>query len=168
MPSMDVVCKPNMHEVANAIDQAQKELKTRWDFKDTDASIDETEDGYKLEATTEDRVKAAADVLEDKFIKRKLSVKFLERKDAKPSGARWVMTVLLKTTLDAENARKITALIKESKQFKVTVSINGDKKSGETKLRVDSKSIDELQAVQGFLRVQDLPVQLSFENYSSR
>lgn len=165
MPSMDIVSKPNMHEVTNAVDQAQKELKTRWDFKDTGASITEIEGGFKLEANTEEKVKAVADVLEDKFIKRKLSVKYLERKDPTPSGARFTMTVLLKKALDTDNAKKIVALIKEQKQWKVTSSIQGDKKTGETKVRVESKQIDDLQAVQGFLRGQDLPVALSFENY---
>lgn len=165
MPSMDIVSKPNMHEVTNAIDQAQKELKTRWDFKDTGASITEIEGGYKLEANTEEKVKQVADVLEDKFIKRKLSVKFLERKDAEPSGARFTMTVLLKKSLDTENAKKIVALIKEQKEFKVTSSIQGDKKTGDNKVRVESKQIDDLQGVQNLLRGKDLPVSLSFENY---
>lgn len=165
MPSMDIVSKPNLHEVANAVDQAQKELKTRWDFKDTGASITEIEGGFKLEANTEEKVKAVADVLEDKFIKRKLSVKYLERKDPTPSGARHTMTVLLKKALDTDNAKKIVTLIKEQKQWKVTSSIQGDKKTGETKVRVESKQIDDLQALQGFLRGQDLPVALSFENY---
>jgi uncharacterized protein YajQ (UPF0234 family) len=162
---MDIVSKPNLHEVANAIDQAQKELKTRWDFKDTGASIAEVEGGFKLEANTEEKVKSVADVLEDKFIKRKLSIKYLERKDPTPSGARFTMTVLLKKSLDTENAKKIVAMIKENKQWKVTSSIQGDKKTGESKVRVEGKSIDDLQAIQGFLRGQDLPVALSFENY---
>ena len=165
MPSMDIVSKPNLHEVANALDQATKELKTRWDFKDTGASITEVEGGYKLEANTEEKVKQVADVLEDKFVKRKLSVKYLERKDATPSGARFVMTVLLKKTLDTENAKKVVALIKEHKEWKVTTSIQGDKKTGESKVRVEGKAIDDLQAIQGFLRTQDLAVALSFENY---
>lgn len=165
MPSMDIVSKPNLHEIANAVDQAQKELKTRWDFKDTGAKIEEVEGGFKLEANTEEKVKQVADVLEDKFVKRKLSVKYLDRKDPQPSGARFTMSVLLRKALDTENAKKVTALIKENKQWKVTASIQGDKKTGETKVRVEGKSIDDLQAIQGFLRQQDLPVALSFENY---
>jgi len=166
MPSMDVVSKPDTSEVKNALDQAQKELKTRWDFKDTGAAIDEIEGGYKLTANSEEKVKQVADVLEDKFVKRKLSIKFLERKDPEPSGARWTMTVLLKKALDTENAKKIVGLIKgEKTAFKVTASIQSDKKTNESKVRVESKNIDDLQAVQGFLRRQDLPVALSFENY---
>jgi len=165
MPSMDIVSKPDMHEVTNAIDQATKELKSRWDFKDTGASITEVEGGYKLEANTEDKVKQVADVLEDKFVKRKLSVKYLERKDPTPSGARFTMSVLLKKSLDSENAKKIVAMIKENKSFKVTSSIQNDKKTGDSKVRVESKNIDDLQAVQAFLRGKDLPVALSFENY---
>ncbi len=165
MPSMDIVSKPDLHEVKNALDQAEKELKNRFDFKGTDPAIEEVEDGYKLSCTTEEKVKGVADVLEDKFVKRKLSVTFLERKDPVPSGARFTMRVLLKKSLDTENAKKIVAMIKENKQFKVSSSIHNDKKTGDSKVRVESKNIDELQAVQQFLRGQDLPVSLSFENY---
>jgi uncharacterized protein YajQ (UPF0234 family) len=89
MPSMDIVSKPDQHEVRNAVEQAQKELKTRFDFKGTDANLEEVDGGYKLTANSEEKVKALADVLEDKFIKRKLSIKFLERKDPVPSGTRF-------------------------------------------------------------------------------
>jgi cyclic-di-GMP-binding protein len=167
MASMDVVSKPNLHEVTNAVEQAIKEVKTRFDFKGTDAELEEVDDGYKLTANTEQKVKAIADLLEDKFVKRKLSIKYLERKDPEASGARYTMKVLLKKSLDTENAKKIVAMIKDSKKFKVTVSIQNDKKTSESKLRIDSKNIDELQAVQQFLRSQDLPVALSFDNYQS-
>jgi len=162
---MDIVSKPDLHEVQNAFEQAEKELKNRFDFRGTDASIEEVEGGYKLTCSTEEKVKAVADVLEDKFIKRKLSTKYLERKDPVASGARFTMSVLLKKSLDTDNAKKIVAMIKENKQFKVTSSINNDKKTGDSKVRVESKNIDELQAVQQFLRGQELSVQLSFENY---
>lgn len=165
MPSMDIVSKPDLHEVQNAFEQAEKELKNRFDFRGTDAAIEEVEGGYKLTCSTEEKVKSVADVLEDKFIKRKLSIKYLERKDPVPSGARFTMSVLLKKSLDTENAKKIVAMIKENKQFKVSSSIHNDKKTGDSKVRVESKNIDELQAVQQFLRGQELPVQLSFENY---
>lgn len=165
MASMDIVSKPDLHEVTNAVEQAQKELKTRYDFKGTEAELEEVEGGYKLTATTEEKVKAIADVLEDKFIKRKLSIKFLERKDPVPSGARFNMTVLLKKSLDTENAKKIVSLIKENKSLKVTSSIQRDKKTDDNKVRVESKNIDDLQAVQAYLRGQDLKFHLSFENY---
>ena len=166
MPSMDIVSKPDLHEVRNAVDQAQKEINTRFDFKGTDPTIDEIDGGYKLSASTEEKVKAVADVLEDKFIKRKLSIKFLERKDPVASGARFTMQVLLKKSLDTENAKKIVAIIKENKQLKATPSIQNDKKNGESKVRVESKNIDDLQAVQALLRGKELPVHLSFENYA--
>jgi uncharacterized protein YajQ (UPF0234 family) len=162
---MDIVSKPDQHEVRNAIEQAQKELKSRFDFKGTDAALEAVEGGYKLTANTEEKVKAIADVLEDKFVKRKLSIKFLERKDPVASGARFTMSVLLKKSLDTENAKKIVAIIKENKQLKVTASIQNDKKTGDSKVRVESKNIDDLQGVQGILRGKDLPVHLTFENY---
>ena len=165
MPSMDIVSKPDAHEVTNAMEQAYKEIKQRFDFKGTEAAIDDIEGGYKCTANTEEKVKAVADVIEDKFIKRKLSIKFLERKDPVASGARFTMQVLLKKTLDAENAKKIVAIIKEDKTLKVTASILNDKKINESKVRVESKDIDFLQAVQQVLRSKELPVHLSFENY---
>lgn len=169
MPSMDIVSKPDMHEVRNAVDQANKELKTRFDFKDTSATIDELEDGFKLTANSEDRVKAVADVLLDKFVKRKLSPHFLDRKDPVQSGARFTMTVALKKSLDQETAKKIVAIIKENKAWKVTPSIQGDKKSGETKVRVEGKQIDDLQAVYRALlaKQEELKVALSIENKKS-
>jgi len=166
MASMDIVSKPDMHEVRNALDQAEKELKQRWDFKDTDALIEQNEGGFKCTANSEEKVKAVAEVLEDKFVKRKLSIKFLERKDPQPAGGmKWTLTVLLKKSLDSDNAKKIVALIKEQKQWKVQPAIQGDKKTDETKVRVTGKQIDDLQAVRQFLLGQDLPVALSFENY---
>jgi uncharacterized protein YajQ (UPF0234 family) len=165
MASMDIVSKPDLHEVRNAVEQAQKELKTRFDFKGLDAELEEVEGGYKLVANSEEKVKAIAEVLEDKFIKRKLSIKFLERKDPVASGVRFTMSVLLRTSLDTEHAKKIVALIKENKQFKVTSSIQRDKKNDDNKVRIESKNIDDLQAVQQFLRGQDLKFHLSFENY---
>jgi cyclic-di-GMP-binding protein len=162
---MDIVSKPDPHEVTNAYEQALKELSTRFDFKNTDAELEEVEGGYKATANTEQKVKAIGDLLEDKFLKRKLSLKFLDKKDPVASGARYTMSILLKTSLDADHAKKIVSLVKESKQFKVTVSIQGDKKTGETKVRVESKQIDELQAVQSFVRAQDLPVAVTFQNY---
>jgi len=165
MPSMDIVSKPDAHEVTNAMEQAYKEIKQRFDFKGTEAAIDDVEGGYKCTANTQEKVKAVADVIEDKFIKRKISIKFLERKDPVQSGARWTMQVLLKKTLDTENAKKIVAIIKEDKTLKVTASILNDKKIDESKVRVESKDIDYLQAVQAVLRGKDLPVHLSFENY---
>lgn len=165
MPSMDIVSKPDLHEVSNALEQAQKELKQRFDFKGTDPTLDEVEGGYKLTANTEEKVKAIADLLEDKFVKRKLSTKFLERKDPVASGARFTMQVLLKKSLDTDNAKKIVGIIKENKQLKVTSSIQNDKKNGDTKVRIESKQIDELQAVQAVLRSQDFPFALAFENY---
>ena len=165
MASMDIVSKPDLHEVRNAVEQAQKELKTRFDFKGLDAELEEVEGGYKLVANSEEKVKAIAEVLEDKFIKRKLSIKFLERKDPVASGVRFTMSVLLRTSLDTEHAKKIVALIKENKQFKVTSSIQRDKKNDDNKVRIESKNIDDLQAVQQVLRGQDLKFHLSFENY---
>lgn len=166
MPSMDIVSKPDLHEVKNAVDQAQKELKTRFDFKDTGAEIEEVQDGFKLTANSEDRVKAAADVLLDKFVKRKISPHFLDRKDPVQSGARFTMSVGLKKSLDTDTAKKIVALIKENKQWKVTPSIQGDKKSGETKVRVEGKQIDDLQALYRFLlgKQDELKTALAIEN----
>ena len=161
MPSFDVVSEANPHEVKNAVDQTIRELRTRYDFQGTDASVETTEQGFTLTANSEDRVKAAYSVLEDKFIKRKVSLKFLDKQDPEPAGGQmWRMVVLLKKGIDRENARKVIKLIKDEKSLKVTPAIQGDS------VRVTGKKRDDLQAVIALLKKQeDFPLALAYENF---
>ena len=159
MPSFDVVSEVDEHEVKNAFDQAERELRQRYDFQGTDAKLDRTDGGFKLSATGEDRVKAVYQVLEDKFIKRKISLKFLDKKDPLPGGGQiWNMEVILKKGIDKDNAKTIVKLIKD-KKMKVTPSIQGDA------VRVTAKKRDDLQQVIAMLKGEDLPVSLAYNNF---
>ena len=161
MPSFDVVSEPDMHEVQNAFDQALREVRQRYDFQGTDAALEQLDDnGFKAAANSEERVQAVASVLQDKFIKRKISLKYLDVEEPQPSGGKmWNLSVKLKKGLDSPNAKKIVQMIKEKKSLKVTPSIQGDL------VRVTGKKKDNLQEVMGFLRESDLPVALSFKDF---
>lgn len=160
MPSFDIVSEAESHEVQNAYDQALRELAQRFDFRGTDASLTRTDKGFELVANSEDRVKAAADVLVDKFVKRKLSLKFLEMKDPTPAGGQtFRMIVELKKGIDKENAKKVIQVIKDDKSLKVTPAIQGEA------VRVTGKKRDDLQAVMAMLRAKDFEIELSFDNF---
>lgn len=160
MPSFDVVSEANPHEVQNAFDQAERELAQRYDFRGCDVKLTRTEKGFELSANSEDRVKAAYEVLVDKFLKRKLSMKFLDKKDPTPAGGQtYRMIVDLKKGVDKENAKKIVQVIKDDKTLKVVPAIQGEA------VRVTGKKKDDLQAVMASLRTQDLPIEVSFDNF---
>lgn len=160
MPSFDIMSEPDMHEVKNASDQVERELAQRFDFRGTSAQIKTTDDGFELSANSEDRVKAIWEVLRDKFVKRKLSLKYLDAKEINPAGGTtFKQVVTLKKGIDKENAKTLVQLIKNEKNLKVTPSIQGDA------VRVVSKKKDELQEVMAILRSKEFPLELSFGNY---
>ena len=162
MPSFDVVSEPDMHEVSNAFDQALREVRNRYDFQGTEAQLEQNDGGFKLSANSEERVKAIYGVLEDKFVKRKISLKFLESKDPEPAGGQsWNLVVSLKKGIDKDNAKKLVKLIKDDKDLKkVTPSIQGDS------VRVTGKKKDDLQAAIAKLRSQDdFPLALTYQNF---
>ena len=160
MPSFDIMSEPNMHEVQNALDQATRELQQRYDFRGTNSEIEENDEGFELRANSEERVRAVWEVLRDKFVKRKLSLKFLEGKEPLPAGgSAYKMTVLLKKGVDKEQAKAIVQLIKGEKSLKVTPAIQGDA------VRVTGKKKDDLQEVMTVLRTKDFPIELSYGNF---
>lgn len=150
MPSFDILSEPEMHEVRNATDQASRELQQRYDFRGTNSEIKTTDTGFELLANSEDRVKAIWEVLRDKFVKRKLSLKFLEEKDVVPAGGSlYKMTVTLKKGIDKEQAKSLVQVIKSEKSLKVTPAIQGDA------VRVTGKKKDDLQEVMALLRTKE-------------
>lgn len=160
MPSFDILSEPDMHEVKNATDQATRELAQRYDFRGTMAEIKTTDDGYELIANSQDRVKAIFEVLQDKFVKRKLSLKYLDAKDALPAGgSMFKQKVNIKKGIDKENAKSLVQLIKEEKSLKVTPAIQGDA------VRITGKKKDDLQEVMAILRTKDFPLELTFGNF---
>jgi hypothetical protein len=160
MPSFDVVSEIDQQEVRNAVDQAQREVATRFDFKDTGSSIEEAKDSLTLRAGTEDRLVALRQVLEEKFVKRKLSLKSLDwGKVEEASGATVRQVVNLKAGIDADTARDLNKRIKALGVKGVQSSTQGDS------IRVTGKKRDDLQAVIAALREAEIDRPLQFNNF---
>jgi uncharacterized protein YajQ (UPF0234 family) len=158
MPSFDIVSKIQMHEVDNALQQAQKEIAQRFDFKDTATEVEKTADGLVLRSSSEDRLNAALKVLHDKLVKRKVSLKFLDPQKLEETGKTVRQLIKLKDGIDIDNAREIVRRIKDSK-IKVQASIQ------DQQVRVSGKNKDDLQAAIALIRAAGLPVELSFTNF---
>lgn len=159
MPSFDIVSKVPWHEVDNAVNQAQKEIAQRFDFKDTGTEIEKTKEGLVVRSSSEDRAKAALTVLQEKLVKRKVSLKFLDVGDPQPTGKGGSRILAkVKEGIEGEPAKKIVAAIKESK-LKVQSSIQ------DAQVRVTGKSKDELQKAIALVRGMDLPIEVSFVNF---
>jgi cyclic-di-GMP-binding protein len=159
MPSFDIVSKVPWNEVDNALVQAQKELAQRYDFKDTGTEVEKTTEGLVVRSSSEDRAKAALTVLQEKLIKRKVSLKFLDVQEPVPTGkggARILAKV--KEGIEGEPAKKIVTAIKESK-IKVSSSIQ------DAQVRVTGKNKDDLQKTMALVRGMDLDIELSFLNF---
>lgn len=158
--SFDVVSKADRQEVDNALNQAAKELATRFDFRGTDTTIEwQGEEGIILVSSTEERVKAAVDVFKEKLIRRDISMKAFDAGDPQASGKTYKVIGSIKQGIDSENAKKITKLIRDEGPKGVKAQIQGEE------IRVSSKKRDDLQAVQSLLRGADLEVALQFVNY---
>ncbi len=160
MPTFDIVSQVDMQEVRNAVDQAARELSTRFDFKGTDSSIELAGMELHLHSATEDRLRAVVQVLEEKLVKRKVSLKALEYGKPEEAAKGTVrQTVTLKAGLNADNCKSINRWIKESNGKKVSSSTQGDS------IRVSAKKRDDLQAVIAGLKEQDFGLPLQFENF---
>ncbi|HTY34754.1 YajQ family cyclic di-GMP-binding protein [Mycobacterium sp.] len=158
--SFDIVSKVDRQEVDNALNQAAKELATRFDFRGTDTKITwKGDEAIELTSSTEERVKAAVDVFKEKLIRRDISMKAFDAGEPQPSGKTYRVTGTLKQGISSENAKKITKLIRDEGPKNVKTQIQGDE------VRVTSKSRDDLQAVIAMLKQADLDVALQFVNY---
>jgi cyclic-di-GMP-binding protein len=160
--SFDVTTGVDLQEVDNAVNQAQKEVAQRYDFKGSKAEIDfrRTESLLVLTADDDFRMRALFDVLQGKLIKRHVPVKNLDIGETKPAGGDSVRKeVKLKTALDTDTARKVAAAVKDAKLKKVQAAIMGDH------VRVSSPSRDDLQEAMRVLRAGDFGVELQFGNY---
>ena len=147
-------------ELRNAVDQAQRELATRFDFKNTDSSIEQKELVLTLATVSEDRLRALRTLLEEKLVKRKLSLKGLDwGKIEQASGDTVRQVVTVKVGIDSDKAREINKLIKEKGPKGVSSQTQGQQ------VRVTGKKRDDLQAVIALLRDADLGVPLQFENF---
>ena len=157
--SFDIVSKVDRQEVDNALNMAAKEVRNRFDFKGTDASIRWSGEAIEMEASGEERVKAVLDVFQSKLIKRGVSLKSLDAGDPRISGKIWKITATLEQGISQDNAKLISKLIRDEAPKGVKAQIQGDE------LRVSSKSRNDLQAVQQLVRDADYPFAVQFVNY---
>ena len=158
--SFDVVSKLDRQEVDNALNQAAKELGTRFDFRNTDTKIAwKGDEAIELTSSTEERVKAAVDVFKEKLIRRDISLKAFDAGEPQASGKTYKVTGTLKEGITSENAKKITKIIRDEGPKSVKTQIQGEE------VRVSSKKRDDLQEVQALLKKSDLEVALQFVNY---
>jgi uncharacterized protein YajQ (UPF0234 family) len=159
MPSFDIVSKVPQNEVDNAFNQAQKEIAQRFDFKDTETSLEKTTEALTIRSGSEERAKAALAVLQDKLVKRKVSLRFTDPGKPEPTskgGSRIV--VKIKEGIEVEKARALVQIIKDAK-LKVQASIQ------ESQVRVAGKNKDDLQAAIQVVRQQDIGIELQFVNF---
>ncbi|MDZ7577060.1 MAG: YajQ family cyclic di-GMP-binding protein [Candidatus Nanopelagicales bacterium] len=158
--SFDVVSKVDRQEADNALNQCSKELRQRFDFRNTGASVEWAGDlSILLRASTEERVLAALDVFKEKLIKRGVSLKSLEADDPKPSGKEHRITATFQSGLTSEQARSISKIIREEGPKAVKIQIQGDE------VRVSGKKRDDLQAVISLIKEKDLDFAVQFTNY---
>jgi len=158
MPSFDVVSEVDIHELTNAVDQANRELSTRFDFKGVDAKFALDDASIALSAPSDFQLQQMNDILRARLTARKIDPRCLEPGDVETNVAGARQTIAVKQGIERELAKKLQSAIKDSK-IKVESQINGDK------LRVTGKKRDDLQAVMALLRGQAFERPLQFDNF---
>ena len=159
MPSFDTVCEPNMVEVKNAVENAAKEIGTRFDFKGTAAAIEIKEKELTLLGDADFQLQQVMDILVAKLAKRNVDVRFLDKGDVQKMGGDKVKQVVkVRSGIESEHAKKIQKLIKDSK-LKVQAAIQGDV------VRVTGAKRDDLQAAMAAVRKDMADLPLSFTNF---
>jgi uncharacterized protein YajQ (UPF0234 family) len=160
MPSFDIVSEVDRQELKNAVDQAQRELANRFDFKNTDSSIEQKELVLTLRTASEDRLRALKLLLEEKLVKRQVSLRGLDwGKVEQASGESVRQIVTVNVGINSDKAREINRLIKEKGPKGVSSQTQGEQ------IRVTGKKRDDLQATMALLKSSDLEVPLQFENF---
>jgi uncharacterized protein YajQ (UPF0234 family) len=160
MPTFDIVSEVDFQEVRNAVDQASREAATRFDFKGTDSKVELVDQTILVESATEDRLKALVQVLEEKLVRRDVSLKALSRsavEEASKGRARQRATI--NAGISADHAKKINRFIKLLGIKSVSAQAQGDQ------LRVTSKKRDDLQEVISKLKAEDFGIPLQFTNF---
>jgi uncharacterized protein YajQ (UPF0234 family) len=160
MPTFDVVSEVDMQEVRNAVDQASREIGTRFDFKGTDSSVELSGDEIHLTSNAPERLKAVIQVLEEKLVRRQVSLKVLDHGKTEV-GSKGILrqTVKLKAGIDSEHAKKINVFLKDLKLKGVGSQTQGDQ------IRVSGKKRDDLQAAIAALKAEDFDLPLQFNNF---
>ncbi len=159
MPSFDVVSEVDMHEINNAIDQSNREVGNRFDFKGVEAKFSLNEaSNVEVSAEAEFQVHQMLDILRGKLVKRGIDTKALKEGDVEISGQKASMVVTVQQGIESELARKIVKMVKETK-IKVQTAIQGEK------LRVTGKKRDDLQSVISMLKEAKLDIPLQYNNF---
>ena len=155
----DIVSRIDRQEVDNALNQAAKEISTRFDFRGVGAAISWSGDGIDIRANSEERANAVLDVFKEKLVRRGVSLKAIDPGDPKPSGKEFRLGVSLKEGISQDDARKISKLIRDEGPKGVRAQVQGEE------LRVSSKKKDDLQAVIALVKGSDFGVALQFVNF---
>ena len=158
MPSFDVVSDFDAHEASNAVDQANREVNTRFDFKGTGSKFELDSQVISLTSQSDFQLKQMLDILRQKLAKRRIDIGCMEEKEVEISGSEARQKVILRRGIEADLARTLVKMIKSSK-LKVQTAIQGDK------LRVSGKKRDVLQDVIGLLKEADVDLPLQYENF---
>jgi uncharacterized protein YajQ (UPF0234 family) len=159
MPSFDVVSKVQMHEVDNAVQQTAKEISTRYDFRDTGTEIERSDAGIQLKSNSEGRLEAALTVLQEKLLRRKVSLKAIDPQKAEKAGGDTLrQLVKINQGISTDKAKDVVKFLKTT-GLKVQASIQADQ------VRVSAKKRDDLQAAISAMRGHDFGLDLQFENY---
>lgn len=158
MPSMDIVSEINLEEVLNAVDNANRELTTRFDFRGVEASFEWKKPNVTLKAEGDFQLKQLSDMLRSQLTKRNIDAKSMTLGSASASGKNWSQQVSFKEGIEQDVAKQVVKLIKAEK-LKVQVAIQGEQ------VRVTGKKRDELQAVMSLVRKADLEQSFQFTNF---
>ncbi|MBC7989254.1 MAG: YajQ family cyclic di-GMP-binding protein [Luteimonas sp.] len=158
MPSFDIVSEVDTHELTNAVDQANRELTTRFDFKGVEASFERDENVINQSAPSEFQLQQMTDILRGRLVARKIDARCLEFGDIATNLAGARQSITVKQGIERDLAKKIVGALKDAK-LKVDAQINGDK------LRVNGKKRDDLQAAMQLLRAQEFEQPLQFDNF---
>ena len=158
MPSFDIVSEVSMNEMQNAVENANRELQTRFDFRGVEASFELNKEVIKMAADADFQLKQMEDILRDKVLKRNIETSCLDFAEVVHSGRRYSQEVKIKEGIETEMAKKLVKLIKDSK-VKVQAAIQGDE------VRVTGKKRDDLQEVMALVRGADLGQPFQFTNF---
>lgn len=159
MPSFDTVSEIDSHELANAIDQINREVTTRYDFKGSDAKVELSDSAMDIEAASEFQITQMEDIIYNKLAKRSIDTRCLDKGKIEERGKRAYQKITIRQGIDKELAKKMVKIIKDSK-IKVQASIQGEQ------LRVTGKKRDDLQQVMGMLEKSDkINIPLQFNNF---
>ena len=158
MPAFDVVSEVDLQEVRNAVDQASRELRSRFDFRGVDAGFDLSERGIELAAPEDFQLKQLEDILRGKLANRGVDGASLDAQPSEGAGKQRRQLFRLRQGIDRDSAKQITKLVRDSRR-KVQAQVNGEK------VRVTGKKRDDLQAVITLLKEAELEVPLQFDNF---